>query len=463
MGIFKVTVLGIWPIMTVGSPLAQPIRGEVSRDGRLIRADDALRRLHLRAGGVAGGFLAIPPLDNLAQLAIRLKMRLSRSIRVADDDDNLELWVEVEPKGDVAHLAIISWRTLPPAFAAKDQHRLASQAFATLVFDAAFRLIKASGVITEGLSRSDFGKTADDILPRLFEGCDEVATILAKLTSYTGFSEINLGRRFNSSIQLVTGAPMLNAEGTNIGYIFHIEENSFAEKPTPSTPSNVTPGALFGKHLAPVLLQPLGRIIANAETIGGELQGPIRENYAVYARDIANAARHLTELVDDLGDLEAVEREDFITARDMIELGDVARRVSGLLALKAADHSIRILTPSDRENVPAVAEFRRVLQVMLNLVTNAVRYSPDGTEVSIDIAANDDAAFISVSDQGAGIAEENRDKVFEKFERLGRSGDGGSGLGLYISRRLARAMGGELTVEESASGGAKFTLRLPTH
>ena len=207
--------------------------------------------------------------------------------------------------------------------------------------------------------------------------------------------------------------------------------------------------------------QPLGRIIANAETIGSELQGPIRENYAIYARDIANAARHLSALVDDLGDLEAVERPDFKVARDDIELGDVARRVAGLLALKAADHTISIHAPTDDILVPAVAEFRRTLQIILNLVNNAIRYSPDGTHIFIEVCTVGAEAFISVRDQGKGIDPDDREKIFRKFERLGRSGDGGSGLGLYISRRLARAMGGELHVQNAEDGGAIFTLRLP--
>ena len=109
----------------------------------------------------------------------------------------------------------------------------------------------------------------------------------------------------------------------------------------------------------------------------------------------------------------------------------------------------------------ALAEFRRVLQILLNLVTNAVRYSPDGTEVLLDVGIEDDWAVISVSDQGFGIKPDDAEKIFEKFERLGRSGDGGSGLGLYISRRLARAMRGDLSVAEAEGGGAKFSLRLP--
>ena len=207
--------------------------------------------------------------------------------------------------------------------------------------------------------------------------------------------------------------------------------------------------------------QPLGRIIANAETIGVKLHGPLRDNYASYAKDIANAAKHLIELVDDLSDLEAVERAGFKTAPDKIELGDVARRVAGLLALKAADHQIQIITPAPEQKVPATAEFRRVIQILLNVVNNAIRYSPDGSKIRIDIAELNGVACITVSDQGTGIAPEDAEKIFAKFERLGRSGDGGSGLGLYISRRLARAMGGELSVSTATGGGACFALTLP--
>jgi hypothetical protein len=100
------------------SKLARPICCEIDSDGRLIRADEALRKLNQRAGGDEGGALAIPALWNLAQLSLKLKMRLSRGVRVADAAENVELWVEAQPKGDVAYLSILSWRTLPTALSA---------------------------------------------------------------------------------------------------------------------------------------------------------------------------------------------------------------------------------------------------------------------------------------------------------------------------------------------------------
>ncbi len=456
MGVCAHQLSGIWTAVNSGSQLLRPIFAEVDSEGRLLRADDALARLNRRAGGVEGGMLAIPALASLAQLSIRLQMRLSRAVRVADEAEYLELWVEVEPAGKLAKLNIVSWQILP--LVAKSNLAVVDSMSANhagmMKFDPTSRLVRASGIAGQGLVPADFGRNSREVLAALFESGDDLALLLDALAAGIGISPRTVQRVFDGRLLSVTGEAISD----------HYRLLFDTIPPPEAASANVRAegaGALFGKHLAPALRQPLGRIIANAETIGSELQGPIRENYALYARDIADAARHLSALVDDLGDLEAVERADFKTARDHIELGDVARRVAGLLALKAADHSIRIQAPAESEKAPAVAEFRRTLQILLNLVNNAIRYSLDGTEISIDLASEGEFALISVSDQGAGIAPDDREKIFEKFERLGRSGDGGSGLGLYISRRLARAMGGELSVGNAAGGGTKFTLRLP--
>lgn len=447
--------------MSAPSKLLRPICGEVASDGRLLRADEALARLNQRAGGVEGGLLAVPALASLALLSIRLQMQLSRAVRVADDAENLELWVEVQPEAGLAKLAIISWQILPPAVRSNDiMVDMSSAETGMLRFDAALRLLRANGLAAQGLAPTDFGRSGSEVLGTLFEDSIELEALLEAMTDRILAGPFVLIRKFDRQYMEVTGRPL---PGTDAADSYECRFELAAAKPAfvTETGSVSDQAALFGKHLAPALRQPLGRIIANAETIGGELQGPIRENYALYARDIANAARHLSALVDDLGDLEAVERADFKTARDQIELGDVARRVAGLLALKAADHSIRIHTPAESDKVPAIAEFRRTLQIMLNLVNNAIRYSPDGTEIWIQSETVGGFALVSVIDQGAGVPIEDREKIFEKFERLGRSGDGGSGLGLYISRRLALAMGGELSVFEAEGGGARFTLRLP--
>lgn len=447
--------------MTGTAPLTQPVTGELSRDGHLLRADDALEQLHTRAGGLNGGIIACPAIFGVVQIVSRLQMRLARAVTVSDGSENLELWVEAEPAGENVRIAILSWRNKAERDLAKTSTpRWAENAdeMLTLSFDNSLRLVRATGPISNIIHHNDFGAMAADILVRLV-GSD-ASKYVREIEYFAPIARFSAQLSNNSDVQ-IWGEPDTGVSHKTAGYTLYIAKVSPRSSINLKTSGQLSPGALFGKNLAPVLRQPLSRIISNAETIGNELLGPVRYNYATYARDIANAARHLTALVEDLGDLEAVERSGFTTAPDKIELGDIARRVAGLLALKAADHSINLRVPDDSTQVNATAEFRRVLQIMLNLVTNAIRYSPDGTEVNMDVSIEANCAVISVSDQGSGVREADRERIFIKFERLGRTGDGGSGLGLYISRRLARAMGGELTVGDAEGGGAIFTLRLP--
>ena len=207
--------------------------------------------------------------------------------------------------------------------------------------------------------------------------------------------------------------------------------------------------------------QPVSRIIANVETIRTQLAGPLAEEYSNYAADIASAGEHLLALIDDLITLEMVEDEKFNPAPDQIDLADVARRAAVILGVRARESGITVDAPKPGESAPAIGEFRRVLQILLNLLGNAIRYSPDGSEIWLRVETDGERSRVIVADQGEGLTEKEQVQLFPKFERLGRSGDGGSGLGLDISRRLANAMHGSLTVESAKGQGARFTLDLP--
>lgn len=239
-------------------------------------------------------------------------------------------------------------------------------------------------------------------------------------------------------------------------------DEAVAKPQSMAEPDQPVISTAIGREIAPVLRQPIARIIANAETIRTQLAGPLADEYSDYAADISSAGEHLLALIDDLTDLEVVEDEHFTTAPDRIDLADVARRAAGILGVRAQERGIRLDAPKAGESAPAIAEFRRVLQVMLNLVGNAIRYSPQGSIVWLRVEQDGDRARLVVADQGEGLSEEQQTRIFGKFERLGRSGDGGSGLGLYISRRLAQAMDGELSVESAPGQGARFILELPS-
>jgi signal transduction histidine kinase len=112
----------------------------------------------------------------------------------------------------------------------------------------------------------------------------------------------------------------------------------------------------------------------------------------------------------------------------------------------------------------AIGDRARVDQILLNLLSNAIKYTPSGGRVVIKCGVSDGAAFISVIDNGRGVPAEKMEAIFEPFVQLGRSlssAHEGMGLGLSISRDLARAMNGDLLVRSTVGEGSTFTLMLP--
>jgi signal transduction histidine kinase len=306
-------------------------------------------------------------------------------------------------------------------------------------------------------------------LTRLFrfleseDGALPILTALAEQTRFDGqIAELRTGAKTRYSL---SGVPLIDGNGRFAG--FRGSAATLRSKPS-APPANDdgewreprSPRA-FGERLDQALRTPLDRIIVNAETIAAKDSGPLSESYADYAGDIASAARHLLALVDDLVDLQDIEGPDFRPEIEPLDLADVARRAAGLLSVRAANREVRIDSPRDDESLPALGEFKRALQVMMNLVSNAIRYSPEGASVWIRAEEAGEAMAIVVADQGKGIALEDQARIFEKFERVDPNEPGGTGLGLYIARRLARVMGGDVTVESAPGQGARFTFTLP--
>jgi len=258
------------------------------------------------------------------------------------------------------------------------------------------------------------------------------------------------------------GEARIAEDGSFAGFAggYRLIERSLAPSRTDrATLSPVDDG--FSQRLETALRTPLARIIDNAEAIGGQGEGPLRHDYVDYAGDISAAGRHLLGLVDDLVDLQVVEQPGFRIETEIVDLADIARRAAGLLGVRAADRGVKIDLPPRDEVLEAHGEFRRVLQILVNLIGNAVRYSPKDSSVWLRTEQEGDLAAIIVADQGKGIALDDQARIFDKFERVDPSEPGGSGLGLFISRKLARAMGGDITLDSAPGQGARFVLTLP--
>ncbi|HWJ69400.1 MAG TPA: HAMP domain-containing sensor histidine kinase [Sphingobium sp.] len=445
-----------------------PVQALLDGDGRIVSADAALLALQRDAGGAANGALAVPALAALVRLVRRLNIPISRAVDVADGAVDISMWVQMRPTDDGIAITIIDWqRRMACEPAAVGAGAWAQDGSWSWQLDTRLRFHAVDvdgGVLGHEAPREGEALTAYFQLDTGASDTAFVMPLVEALALRGPFSgQIGRLRADEKRLYQLSGEPLFDTAGGWAGYRGHaLRIEGDASMKAAAGPRDAS---LFNPELAhrldQALRRPIDRIIAHASTISGQLEGPLRQDYADYAADIASAGRHLMALVDDLGDLQLIERADFSTLCEVVDLADLARRAAGLLTVRASARQIRIQTPALGEAVLAIGEERRVLQILVNLIGNAVRYSPPESRVWVLVDEEHGRARAIVADQGAGIDPGDHQRIFERFERLGRSGDSGSGLGLYISRRLARAMGGNVTLESAPGQGARFTLDLP--
>ena len=436
---------------------------------RLIEASEPIAALQLRCGGDLPGVIAIPALLDLVRKCRRYGLKLAQAVQAQDGEEQVTAWMEVAPcpqEEGGCEIVAVSWKSQPLKPENLVEHAERRAVIDRQIAELSARLDPFQQVLAVDNSAADLG----DLAARMREGIGKPWTDFVTVAGSSHRQPLHW-RLLDGATLAVEGSqrqwkaslvPLGMPDPGSAGFeLYLVADQPLLRPKIVSQPVEQPGNAVVGRDIAPVLRQPIARIVANAETIRTRLAGPLAEEYGRYAADIAAAGKHLLALVDDLADLEVVEADDFSTAPDRIDLGDLARRAAGILAVRAQEKGISIDAPAEGESLPAIGEFRRVLQVLLNLVGNAIRYGPDRSAICLLLQRDGMRARIVVADEGIGLTEEQQQKVFEKFERLGRSGDGGSGLGLYISRRLARAMDGDLTVESVPGQGARFILELP--
>lgn len=209
------------------------------------------------------------------------------------------------------------------------------------------------------------------------------------------------------------------------------------------------------------LRTPAALIRANAEVL--EREGLVAEDGRDLVADIVAEADRLGGLVGDLLQLAAWDQTRLVLVRTSLDAADVARdTVRGATAL-AAERDVRLAVDAP-DPVAANADRARLIQLILILLDNAVDHSPAGGEVAVRVRRAGAEMVLEVDDQGPGIPEADRRRIFEPFTRLKgttRHGSGGTGLGLAIARRIAEAHGGTIAAGSPPAGGARFTVVLP--
>jgi signal transduction histidine kinase len=427
----------------------------LDRVGRLISADPEFEALQREAGSTLGQPLALPQIAAVAQLARKLRTRVSRPVLAASTDHDIELWVHATPEGDEVALSLEGWTVRAPtgprlaAILGGGAEAETGGARNEWAADEELRIISLSPDLAELL-----GVDADAVagqpltrVVRLEEDENGEMPLISALAARRGFAGQHARSRSDESRSVVLdGEVVTGAEGSFAGFRGSVQSDG---APALSAPARTT---AFDHALDEVLRSPLDRIIESAERIVERADGPIRSDYASYGNDIAAAARHLLSVLASMS-------EEPAQAQRSVDLAALAAEAVVMLDSSAEERKLMI-EPEGSEALPASGEERAVIQILVNLLGNAIRHSPEGGTIRLIFSRTPGTASVTVADEGPGVAAADQQRIFERFERA-HPKEGGTGLGLAISRRLARSMGGDVTLDSAPGQGARFTLTLP--
>jgi anti-sigma regulatory factor (Ser/Thr protein kinase) len=432
------------------------VLGRVDAAGRLVAADPELETLQREAGSELGQVLALPQVAAVARLARKLGAPVGRPVIAASADQDIELWVNATPEGDEVALSLEGWTARPAAgphlatlLGAGSESEAATPRNEWSI-DEELRVISLSPEFAQ-LLNVDVADAAGQPLTRILRLDEDDAgemPLMSALALRRDFSgQPARSRSDDTCAVLLSGEPVMTPGGLFAGF-----RGTADTTKSPAAAESVRP-PVFDHALDELLRSPIDRIIESAERIVARADGPLNSDYAGYGNDIASAARHLLSVLQAMSD-------DVAQAQSPIDLAALAAEAVIMLESSAEDGGVKIAF--DRpEALRARGQERGVIQILVNLIGNAIRHSPEGGTVRLGFVRTAATASVTVSDEGPGVAEGDQQRIFERFERA-HATEGGAGLGLAISRRLARAMGGDVTLDSAPGEGARFTLTLTT-
>ncbi len=266
-------------------------------------------------------------------------------------------------------------------------------------------------------------------------------------------------RRFRSSHHRIE-----DADG-GIGFSGHYIEVARDLDVVSGAAAAAAKNAFLGK-MSHEMRTPLTAIIGFAEMSESQPFGPLDRRYVAYLRNIGTAARHLSGMIGDLLELASVTAEAPDNEGATVAVAESLAAAKGAVADLAARRGIDIGAVETGRGWCVVADHDRLRRICVNLLDNAVKYTEPGGRIGVEVMCAEAPGMVDITfwDTGIGIAADRIERIFESFhqvdpDRLHQPTDG-AGLGLAVSRHLARMMGGDLRVDSPPGEGARFTLSL---
>jgi len=219
----------------------------------------------------------------------------------------------------------------------------------------------------------------------------------------------------------------------------------------------------FLANMSHELRTPLNAIIGFSEVLNERMFGELNEKQDEYLKDIYASGQHLLSLINDILDLSKIEAGRMELEVTDFDLPAAIDNALTLVRERASRRGITLGRAIDDHLGIIQGDERKVKQVLLNLLSNALKFTPEGGRIDVRAAMNDGMAEISVADTGVGIAPEDQEAIFEEFRQVGTADKKveGTGLGLALSRKFIELHGGRIWVKSQSGEGSTFTLTLP--
>jgi PAS domain S-box-containing protein len=214
------------------------------------------------------------------------------------------------------------------------------------------------------------------------------------------------------------------------------------------------------------LRTPLNAIIGFSEIMSHALFGPLNARYLDYVNDILRSGRHLLNLINDILDFARIENQTLRLQTEPVAVGEVIIDALTLVEIKAAEKGLTLVQPTQNIDALVKVDRTRALQIVENLLSNALKFTPSGGSIGVDVEAPTAGSVrVVVWDTGKGVPIEKQGAIFEMFEQAHSNalarGQEGLGLGLTIARALAQQMGGDIILESSTEHGSRFAALFP--
>ena len=219
----------------------------------------------------------------------------------------------------------------------------------------------------------------------------------------------------------------------------------------------------FLANMSHELRTPLNAVLGYTELILDEIYGQVPEKARVVLDRVQQNGRHLLGLINDVLDLSKIEAGQLSLVLADHSVQDIVSNVISAVDSLAREKSIALKTEVAPDLPPVHGDERKLTQVLLNLVGNAIKFTDEG-EVAINASAQNGAIQVSVRDSGPGISEADQAKIFDEFQQADSSvtkKKGGTGLGLTISKQIIEMHGGRIWVESQLSRGSTFSFTVP--